>query len=112
MAAFHLQMLKEANEEDEEEVESQDVQVSKPYNDLPLTIKSRLYGNPTPFPKDDLLEKLSNKLAEEEQEIHDNFRNSLSGNKGAKVDQEGLVYQFSNDKKHLPMKRGRKSGKQ
>ena len=66
-----------------------------------LSSKARLYGNPTPFPNQALLEKLSNKLAQEEAESnsHGNNRaigtnNSHSGIKLSigpmfKVDSEG-----------------------
>jgi hypothetical protein len=48
-------------------------------------MNARLYGNPTPFPNEALLEKLSNKLAQEDKEIHDNLRVSISGGRAFKV---------------------------
>ena len=58
---FHYEMMKEAalEGESEEEEEIQPVELSS---------KARLFGNPTPFPNEALLEKLSNKLAQEEEE--------------------------------------------
>ena len=63
MQAFHLQMLKEAGEEEEDEDASEDEDDNKQAADHTLSMKARLYGNPTPFPNEALLEKLSNKLA-------------------------------------------------
>ena len=59
--AFHLQMLKEAREEEEEDSEEEEEKEKAEQHTL--SMKARLYGNPTPFPNEALLEKLSNKLA-------------------------------------------------
>jgi len=50
-----------------------------------LSLKARLYGNPTPFPNEALLEKLSNKLAQEEKEHlrNDTVRVSINGGASA-----------------------------
>jgi hypothetical protein len=65
-------MLKEAREEEEQDGQSEEAESSRKPNqitDQNLSMKARLYGNPTPFPNEALLEKLSNKLAQEEKEI-------------------------------------------
>jgi len=50
-------MLKEAREEEEDDDSEEEEEKQT------LSMKARLYGNPTPFPNEALLEKLSNKLA-------------------------------------------------
>lgn len=74
-AAFHYEMMKEAaldDEDDEEDDDDLDIgkSDSNKENHPPegLSSKARLFGNPTPFPNEALLEKLSNKLAQEEEE--------------------------------------------
>lgn len=81
-AAYHYEMMKEAaldgevdyQDEDEEEVHDQ----GPNKENMPpeeLSSKARLFGNPTPFPNEALLEKLSNKLAQEEEEsLNQNHR--------------------------------------
>ena len=71
--AFHREMMKEAaldDEEDDEDEEEDEIEHvthsdSNKENRPPegLSSKARLFGNPTPFPNEALLEKLSNKLA-------------------------------------------------
>lgn len=77
--AFHFDMMKQAsNDDDDEEDEDEDQPEDDEKNHDSkendnkmggLSSKSRLFGNPpSPFPNEALLEKLSNKLALEEQE--------------------------------------------
>jgi hypothetical protein len=59
-------MLKEAREDDEEDSGDSDEEEEKQgkmVTEQNLSMKARLFGNPTPFPNEALLEKLSNKLA-------------------------------------------------
>ena len=83
-------MLKEAREEDDQDLGSEDEEeeeerLDKKVVEHSLSMKARRYGNPTPFPNEALLEKLSNKLAQEEKEIHENLRVSISGGPVFKV---------------------------
>jgi hypothetical protein len=81
-------MLKEAREDDDQDIGSDEEEEEgheKQVGEHPLSMKARLYGNPTPFPNEALLEKLSNKLAQEDKEIHDNLRVSISGGPVFKV---------------------------
>ena len=78
-------------------------------------MKARLYGNPTPFPNEALLEKLSNRLAQEDKDIHDkHLRVSISGGrvfKMAEIELPGvrvLPDSYSALKK-VASKRGRKA---
>ena len=59
-------MMKEAALEDSESDEEVEVDKDSNKENIPpegLSTKARLFGNPTPFPNEALLEKLSNKLA-------------------------------------------------
>jgi hypothetical protein len=112
--AFHMKMMKEAQSDDEEDEEHENMPGAKA--EPALSSKARLFGNPTPFPNEDLLEKLSNKLAKEEQESH-----RLSNTNGAGIKLSiggGTVFQLdpaddvdqkksknSNKKKPAPIKK-------
>ena len=73
-------MLKEAREQDEADGSEEEEEQHQN-----LSLKARLYGNPTPFPNEALLEKLSNKLAQEEKEHlrNDTVRVSINGGASA-----------------------------
>jgi hypothetical protein len=68
-AAFHFEMMKNAARDDEDDGEDDDEELSMKLpessarSNQGLSNKARLFGNPTPFPNEALLEKLSNKLA-------------------------------------------------
>ena len=84
-------MLKEAREDDEEDSGDSDEEEEKQgkmVTEQNLSMKARLYGNPTPFPNEALLEKLSNKLAWEEKDLQNNLRVSINSAPVFKVDSD------------------------
>lgn len=75
LAAYHMKMIREA----EDEGESFDDDLEPEHQDSRFA--------PSPFPNEALLEKLSNKLAQEEKEQRENLKVSISGGRVFKSDQ-------------------------
>lgn len=104
--AFHREMMKEAALDDEEDEEDDDDEIEQvAHSDSnkenraheALSSKARLFGNPTPFPNEALLEKLSNKLAQEEEESLNQSHHRILGPDTVKMSnaQPGPVFKVN-----------------